>query len=50
MGRSRATKPTRKQKILMQSAGLVPKKLAGTERNDRGIDRGKPWLRKDQEG
>ncbi len=25
MGRSRVTKPTRKQKILMQSAGLVPK-------------------------
>lgn len=25
MGRSRVTKPTRKQKILMQSAGLVSK-------------------------
>lgn len=25
MGRSRATKPTRRQKILMQSAGLIPK-------------------------
>lgn len=24
MGRSKATKPTRKQKILMRSAGLVP--------------------------
>lgn len=25
MGRARTTKPTRKQKILMQSVGLVPK-------------------------
>lgn len=33
MGRSRAKKPTRRQKILMQSANLVPKKLAGAEGN-----------------
>ena len=31
-------------------SGSDPEELAGNKRNNRGIDRGKPWLRKDQEG
>lgn len=31
-------------------SGPDSEKMADIKRNNRGIDRGKPWLRKDQEG
>ena len=37
MGRSRATKPTRKQKILMQSANLVPKNWLVLKETETGL-------------